>query len=95
MLEKISAAQAKSHFSEILSRVFYAHDQFVIERKGKPVAALVDIDLAKLGRGGKRPKKSGLLRAVGAWKEFKDLDKVVSEIYGRRKVSKDREVRFG
>ena len=94
MLEHISAAQAKSHFSEILSRVLYAHDQFVIERKGKPVAVLVDVSTVGLA-GKKSGKKEGLLNAVGAWKDLKGLDRIISGIYTRRKASKDRNVTLG
>jgi len=36
----ISATDAKNNFSEILSLVAYKGEQFVIERKGKPIAIL-------------------------------------------------------
>lgn len=93
MIDKISAAEAKSRFSEILSRVHYAHDFFVIERKGKPVAALVDVAALKNLQAQKivQPKR-GLLAMVGAWKEYKNLDEVTSKIYRQRSSSKDREV---
>ncbi len=91
MLEKISAAEAKSKFSEILSRVRFAHDYFLIERKGKAVAALVDVAALKSIASSRKSKvQRGLLAAVGAWKEFKNMENTISRIYQLRKSSKDR-----
>jgi prevent-host-death family protein len=42
--KRISAAEAKTNLSELLSRVAYGGERFVIERRGKPVAALVSVD---------------------------------------------------
>lgn len=36
----ISASDARNNFSDLLSRVLYQHEEFVIERKGKPIAIL-------------------------------------------------------
>lgn len=95
MAEKISVAKAKSRFSELLGRVCYAHERFVIERKGKPVAALVDINVLRQAESIKTHlPPQGLLAAVGAWKSFKNLDEVVESIYRQRTKSKDRTVQL-
>lgn len=37
---EISIAEAKAHFSDIINRVVYGHEQIVITRRGKPVAII-------------------------------------------------------
>ena len=47
--ERVGTHEAKTHLSEYLNRVHYRGERVVIERHGKPVAALVGIeDLARL-----------------------------------------------
>lgn len=47
--EKVGTHEAKTHLSEYLNRVRYGGERIVIERHGKPVAALVSTqDLARL-----------------------------------------------
>ena len=43
--KKINAMQARQSFGKLLEEVFYRGDQFIIERAGKPMAALVPISL--------------------------------------------------
>lgn len=42
--KKISAFEARTHFGEILDEVRYQRSPFIIERHGKPIAAIVDIE---------------------------------------------------
>lgn len=44
MATKISATEARSILGELLARVGYGRERFVLERRGKPLAALVNID---------------------------------------------------
>jgi prevent-host-death family protein len=47
--EKVGTREAKTHLSEYLNRVRYGGERVVIERHGKPVAALVRVEeLARL-----------------------------------------------
>jgi prevent-host-death family protein len=39
----VSVAEAKRDFSELCSRVQYAHDTIVVTKRGRPVAALVGV----------------------------------------------------
>jgi prevent-host-death family protein len=41
----INAMEARRNFGQNLEQVFYNGDQFIIERAGKPMAALVPISL--------------------------------------------------
>ena len=91
-MEKVlSVADAKKHLSELMSRVAYNNEQFLIERRGKPMAALVSAeDLARLEQEPTITK--GLLAAVGAWSEFDELDQMIEDIYKQRTEALDREV---
>ncbi len=43
MTKKISTKEIRHRLGEILDRVALRHDQFIIERKGKPMAAMVPV----------------------------------------------------
>jgi prevent-host-death family protein len=45
----MTALDARVHFGEILDRVRYMAQRFIVERKGKPVAAIISMeDLKRL-----------------------------------------------
>lgn len=44
MTTRVGTQKAKTHLSEYLNRVAYAGERVVVERHGKPVAALVSVD---------------------------------------------------
>ena len=44
---KISATKARASFSELLNRVLYRGEEFVVEKQGKPVALITDVKFAK------------------------------------------------
>jgi prevent-host-death family protein len=48
MFNKISAADARKKFSNIINRVAYGKESFVLTRRGEPLAAIVSIDDLKL-----------------------------------------------
>jgi prevent-host-death family protein len=88
MTKRVSAAQAKAHLSDLVAKVAYGGEQYVIERRGKPLAALVSVDdLERLQQGratSARPR--GALAIVGAWQEVdgRDLDALLADIYAAR-----------
>ena len=43
MTEKISTLEARQRLGDILNRVALRNDQFIIERNGKPLAAVVPV----------------------------------------------------
>ena len=86
-----SVADAKENLSELMSRAAYNNERFLIQRRGKPMAALVSVeDLARLEKESASPK--GLLAAVGALADFEELDSMVEEIYRQREQAQDRPV---
>jgi prevent-host-death family protein len=44
MIEKISTLDIRERLGDILNRVALRHDAFIIERKGKPLAAMVPVE---------------------------------------------------
>ena len=44
MAERISTLEIREKLGDYLNRVALRHDQFIIERKGKPLAALVPVE---------------------------------------------------
>jgi prevent-host-death family protein len=51
MTEKISTLEVRQRLGDILNRVALRNDQFIIERKGKPLAAVVPVErLEQMGR---------------------------------------------
>jgi hypothetical protein len=43
MPEKVSTIDVRQRIGDLLNRVALRHDEFIIERKGKPLAALVRV----------------------------------------------------
>jgi len=45
MIREITAMDARKNFGELLNGVKYRHDSVLIKKAGKPIAAIIDIDL--------------------------------------------------
>lgn len=70
-MEKVRVAETKAKLSELMARAGYGGERFLIERRGKPLAALVGVqDLERLERGregaGTSGRPRGALALVGA-----------------------------
>jgi prevent-host-death family protein len=96
MVKKINAAQAKAQFSSLLAEVAYGGQQIIIERRGKPFAALVSVDdLKQLERyRTTSAKPQGALALVGSWRDIEDtdMDALIADIYGQREKDLGRPV---
>jgi len=42
--EKVSTIDVRQRIGDMLNRIALRHDEFIIERKGKPLAALVPVE---------------------------------------------------
>jgi prevent-host-death family protein len=81
-IESISIAEAKSSFSEYISRVAYAGESILITKRGRPVAGLVSYkELEKIN---KIKESDGLKSLLGSWKEVEGFSDVMDEIYKDR-----------
>ena len=45
MIKEVTSVTARQNFGELLNEVKYRHDNVLITKAGKPVAALIDIEL--------------------------------------------------
>lgn len=100
MTEKIRVTEAKAHLSALMARVGYGGERFLIERRGRPLAALVGVeDLERLEkeRDATTSRPLGAIALVGAWGEAEegDLDAVLDGIYAERERDTGRPVDFG
>ena len=66
MAKRIPVADAKARLSELMARTGYGGERFLIEPRGRPLAALVAVgDLERL-EGGAKDLESGVHRPRGA-----------------------------
>ena len=95
MTETLSVSEAKERLSEIVKRVADSGDRFVIESRGRPVAAVVRAEDLN-GLQEEADRSEGLIGAVGAWSAVGDdeIDSMVEEIYRQRRESKGRIIEF-
>lgn len=89
MAERIGASEAKAHFSELLARAGFSGERFLVERRGKPLAALVGAEDLKRLEGedvpGVRPR--GAIALAGAWGDLVDdkgIDAMLEVVYAAR-----------
>lgn len=66
MTERVSTLEVRQRLGDLLNRVALRHDRFVIERKGKPLAALVPVEkLEQMERLARRHLLDVLARQQG------------------------------
>lgn len=86
-VERLSTAEAKRRFSELVDRVG-AGERFLVSRRGRPAVALVP-PLAEALEGAGVPP-TGLAALAGALADWDGLEEAVEEIYTARRGSADR-----
>ena len=88
----ISVAEAKSHFSEYISKVAYADKRIIITKRGKPIVALVSVEEIKKLKSSEEVK--GLGEIIGKWADFEDIEDNIKKVYLERSKDKGRDVSF-
>jgi hypothetical protein len=69
-------------------------ERFIIERNGKAMAALINLnELEKIENLRMDDEKKGLLAAVGAWEDYPRLEQLVADLYVLREKAKERRVK--
>ena len=96
MVKRVSAAQAKAQLSALSAEVAYGGQHVIIERRGRPLVALVsvaDLQLLEQGRATSPPPR-GALALVGTWGEVSDdeWDSFIENIYADRNEDVGRSV---
>lgn len=67
MKERVSTIAVRQRIGDMLNRVALRHDEFIIERKGKPLAALVPVErLEQMRRFARRHALQFLEQQKGA-----------------------------
>ena len=92
MVRKVRVTEAKADLSALMARAGYAGERYLIERRGKPLAAPVGVeDLERLeaehGGSSTHSGPRGALTLVGAWGEFvedEEIDAMLGDIYAAR-----------
>ena len=87
MATKVSLAEAKAKFSSVVDEVRRTSRRYVIERHGRPAAAVVSIeDLARLEAESLGPAPAGALALVRAWGDVEDeaIDEFLDEVFRSR-----------
>jgi prevent-host-death family protein len=88
MTEKISTLEVRQRLGDILNRVALRNDQFIIERKGKPLAAVVPIErLEQMGRAARMHLLQVLERQQGKASEA-EAERVADEAKHRTRKAR-------
>jgi prevent-host-death family protein len=94
---RVSAAQAKARLSAMMAQVAYGGEHFIIERRGKPLAALVSVDeLQRLeGNEDAPPQAPQIPPWIGAWGDLltdEEIDAFIADVYAAREHDMGRPV---
>ena len=90
--KEVSVAEVKSHLSEYLTISYKNGIRIIITKRGKPYAAIVNIDdLHKLEQ---QDDKKGLAEIAGKWENFEEIAPIIEEIYQNRNKDEHRNVSF-
>jgi prevent-host-death family protein len=83
MSQIVSVAEMKSHLSEYISKSTYRKERFIITKRNKKVAALVNIDDLQLIE--QKEVRMGLASIIAKWKDFDEVEKGLKDIPKLRK----------
>ena len=83
----VTLSEAKAKFSELINRIIFKKETFVVTKKGRKVAVVIPVEKY-------RPEDSGgLIDAKGALAELDEsIDDMVMQIYAARRTERDRKV---
>jgi len=100
MTKTVGVAEAKARLSALMEEVAHGGQHILIERRGKPMAALVSVeDLNRLeAEGPTSDHPIGALGLIGAWEGIIDdaeIDAIIDQIYKARDEDTVRDVDFG
>jgi len=88
VVKQVSTVQLRKEISSLLSHVVDNDQHVIIERRGKPLAALVSVDALALMEQKRTTSANslGALGLVGAWGdvEDQDMDSLLAHIHAER-----------
>jgi prevent-host-death family protein len=96
MAKTVSIAEAKAKLSSVVDDVRKTSERYVIERHGKPAAAIISVeDLERLEESAQLgPRPAGALALLGLWSDVddEDIDKFLEDVYRSREADLGRPV---
>lgn len=79
-MNSVNVSAARSKFQELLNRVCFGRERIVVERRGKPIAAIVSIeDLKRLEAIEDVLESTQLRRAIEENDSFVTLESIVAQ----------------
>ena len=92
MKETVTTIEVRQKLGDLLNRVDLRHDQFIIERKGKPLAALVPVEkLEQMDRAARLHLLEVLERQKGvASLSHADAERLADEAKHRQRKARRR-----
>ena len=90
MTKNLSVAQAKSHLSEVLHQVRESGDRFIIENRGRPVAAIVPLTDLPPAESAEGDWMLDFVASLG--EEREQLADILDEVYAERQQRMPRPV---
>ena len=92
MVRAVSVAEAKAKLSELLGEVAHQGTRIVVQRRGKPVAALVPME--DLERVEEETRGDWLDDAWGLLADHPEVCDSIDQVYAERQMHMPREVHF-
>ena len=93
MSERVSTIDVRQRIGDMLNRIALRHDEFIIERKGKPLAALVPVErLEQMRRFARRHARDFMDQQKGGALSDKQATELALEAqkWARRRAAKSR-----
>ncbi|NJD34636.1 MAG: type II toxin-antitoxin system Phd/YefM family antitoxin [Betaproteobacteria bacterium] len=79
MIKRMSAKEARDRFAELLGQVHYGKDTVIVEKQGKPMVAVIDVEwYDRLTKSWEEPFK--VLDRIWAKNRHKDLDQLQKDV---------------
>lgn len=80
MTSRISAAEARNRFSDILNRAYYRGEATIVERQGKPVAAIINVEQYEQFQAQQKRDLFETIRAIQEHNREADPDEVYRDV---------------
>lgn len=88
MAAKVTAMDLRNRAGELLARILYGGERFIVERKGKPVAALISLEDLELLEHLEEERDAALLkmaeRSSQGMVPFKELVAHYERLFGEK-----------
>lgn len=88
MVRKVSTVELRKDLAELLAKVVGRNGQVIVEKRGKPLAALVSVEALELLKQQRTTAADpqGALALTGAWGELKEreMDALLAAVLAER-----------